>query len=676
MMSRFISWLTGKKQKDGGIMKGKFYVKQSASSLLAAHQDELLEIKELTGLADEHFNFLYVKPIERYVEAIQLVPASESYHHAGVGGMLQHIMEVLVNALRIRRGHILPPGVDPEEIEHRKDLWTYVVFMSALLHDAGKMITDVYLEDEKGRAWNLLSAHPQPQTYRVRFNYARKHKFHEKLGAIALHKIFSPKQIDWVMSSDEEAWYALSHFLTGDYSNAGVLHEIVQKADQASVAANLGGDVKSVTSAPVQRPLSERILRTLQNLVETDVISINRPGAFGFYAQGYVYFVVSRTLDTVKEKMRSEGQSVPNDRNRLMDELQQFEVIEKTGAGRAVFSTKVKVGDWEQNLKLLKVSALKVWPNDDNRPAENPDVQIVELDGEGNPVESQPVPAAERPKQEKTPVKEALATNKDDSQEIKSEQSKAPKDTEFEADISDIDAELDELDALIKQPAPDADEVDMSDFDDNLYDDYDSPVQSNVDAKTEKVPEVVESTPEELNEEAQKPNIEESEKVEVSRDQVMQAVYEKAKSALPNSVAAHNDEVLSSTALVEFEDPDSPGARFTKWLIDGIKSGSIPMNENGNLVHLVDEGLFVVSPRVFREFETSTGLPWAKAQREFQKKRINLKTQRGENIFEYEILSKSGRSSTKKVKGMLIPNPDKKLGIVTNEKNMFMRQAS
>lgn len=657
-------------------MKGKFYIKQTAQSLLAAHQDELNEIKELTGLADEHFNFLYLKPIERYVEAIQLVPASESYHHAGVGGMLQHIMEVLVNALRVRRGHILPPGVDPEEIEHRKDLWTYVVFISSLLHDAGKMITDVYLEDEKGRAWNLLSAHPQPQTYRVRFNYSRKHKFHEKLGAMAMHKIFTPKQVAWVMSSDEEAWYALTHFLTGDYSNAGVLHEIVQKADQASVVANLGGDVKSATSTPVQRPLSERILRTLQNLVETDVISINRPGAFGFYAKGYVYFVVSRTLDTVKEKMRAEGQSVPNDRNRLMDELQQFEVIEKTGSGRAVFSTKVKVGDWEQNLKLLKMSALKVWPNDDNRPAENPDVQIIELDSEGNPIESQSAPSTETPKKhiQSTPTNKKI--DKNELPATKTVQATDSKEKDLDlTDSPDVKAELDELDALIKSPGLDNDELDMSDFDDSLYDDFDTSVQAETEPEAKESPKD-ESEPGDVK--IKKPTEEptESELSEPSREQVIQEVFEKAKNALPNSVAAHNDGVLSSTALVEFEDPDSPGAQFTKWLIQGIKSGSIPMNNPGNLVHLVSEGLFAVSPRIFRQFESETGQSWSQAQREFQKKKINLKTQRGENIFEYEILSKTGRSSTKKIKGMLIPNPDKVLGVAINEKNMFMRQVS
>lgn len=664
MITRFLSWITRKKHQDSGIMRGKFYLRQSASSLLAAHQGDLNEIKELTGLADEYFDFLYVKPMHRYIEAIQLVPASESYHHAVVGGMLQHIIEVLVNALRIRRGHILPPGVTPEEIEHRKDLWTYVVFISALLHDVGKIITDVHLEDEQGRAWNLLSAHEQPLAYRVRFNRARKHKYHEKLASLALYKIFTPKQIDWVMG-DEEAWYALSHFLIGDYSNAGVLHEIVQKADQASVAANLGGDVKAVTSASVQRPLSERILRTLQNLVETDVISINRPGAFGFYAKGYVYFVVSRTLDAVKDKMRAEGQSVPNDRNRLMDELQQFEVIEKTGAGRAVFSTRVKVGDWEQNLKLLKISALKVWSNDDNRPAENPDVEIVELDSDGNPTAAtQSIPSVEKPREVKAPVKDAPATDPDDSKAVKSEKTIVKVDAE--PVIPELDAELEELDALINQPGPDADEVDMSEFDDSLYDDFDSPAQPDNEPNAIKGKDV---------DEVQTHHAGRSDEIEPSRDQVLKDILDKAKNALPNSVAAHNDEVLSSTALVEFEDPDSPGARFTKWLIDGIKSGSIPMNNNGNLVHLVDEGLFLVSPRVFREFETQTGLPWAVAQRELQKKRINLKTQRGENIFEYEILSKTGRSSTKKVKGMLIPNPDTKLSIVTHDKNIFMRQA-
>lgn len=655
----------GAKAQSPAIMKGKFYIRQSPEQLLAPHQEELVEIKELTGLADEHFNFLYLKPLQRYVEAIQLVPASESYHHASVGGMLQHIMEVLVNALRIRRGHILPPGVTPEEIEHRKDLWTYLVFIAALLHDVGKIITDVYLEDEKGKSWNLLSSHPQPETYRVRFNYNRKHKFHEKLGAIALHRIFTPKQIEWVMSNDEEAWFALNHFLIGDYSNAGVLHDIVQKADQASVVANLGGDIKTATANPAQRPLSERILRTLQNLVSKDVISINRPGAFGFYADGWVYFVVSRTLDTVIEKMRSEGQSVPNDRNRLMDELQQFEVIEKTAAGRAVFSTKVKVGEWQQNLKLLKVSALKVWPSDDGRPASSSDVQIVELDndGEAESVTKEAKTSATSAKPE--PVPQNTPVTKATEKVVPKNTNDKPEPVSVEADIK---AEFDELDALINSPgeAVESDDIDMSDFDDSLYDD--------MGVTSENAPEEILTEPEVIPQvsEKAKPDTPEPEE---SRESVIQEAMEVAKSAIPNSVAQHNEDVMSSAVLIEFEDPDSPGAHFVKWLVSGIKDASIPMNNPGNLVHLVSEGLFIVSPRIFRQFESETGRPWAQSQKELQRKKINLKTQRGENIFEYEIISKSGRNSTKKIKGMLIPNPDTKLGIVTNEKNVFMRQA-
>ncbi len=653
------------------IMKGKFYIRQTADKLLDAHLDELSEIKELTGLADEHFNFLYLKPIHRYIESIQLVPASESYHHASVGGMLQHIMEVLVNALRIRRGHILPPGVPPEEIEHRKDLWTYLVFIAALLHDAGKMITDVYLEDEKGKPWNLLSSHPQPVTYRVRFNYNRKHKFHEKLGAIALHKIFTPKQIEWVMS-DEEAWYTLAHFLIGDYSSAGVLHDIVQKADQASVVANLGGDVKVATSSPAQRPLSERILRTLQNLVANDVISINRPGAFGFYADGWVYFVVSRTLDAVIEKMRSEGQSVPNDRNRLMDELQQFEVIEKTAAGRAVFSTRVKVGEWEQNLKLLKISALKVWTNEDGRPASSPDVRVLELDNDANDTTSA-IPGIKEQFVQKVSSKPDPTSDNISATPVAATQS-ANINRNINTGSVSVEIpipEFDELDALIKSPGVQvaSDEFDMSDFDDNLYDDVagvseyksNSAVQEPVnESKTAPLSPEKTSTP--VDEE--------------SRERVIQEVMEIAKVAISNSVSLHNEEVLNASALIEFDDPDSHGAQFVKWLVAGIKSASIPMNNPGNLVHLVSEGLFIVSPRIFRQFESETGCPWAQAQKELQRKKINLKTQRGENIFEYEIMSKTGRHSTKKIKGMLIPNPDKKLGIHLSEKNLFMRQSS
>ena len=47
-------------------------------------------------------------------------------------------METAAAALKIRQGHLLPPGAAPEEAVLKKDLWTFAVFTLALLGDLAK----------------------------------------------------------------------------------------------------------------------------------------------------------------------------------------------------------------------------------------------------------------------------------------------------------------------------------------------------------------------------------------------------------------------------------------------------------------------------------------------------------------------------------------------------------
>lgn len=49
-------------------------------------------------------------PLERYAELVQHFPASESYHHAYPGGMLDHGLEIVAYALKLRQSHPQPPG--------------------------------------------------------------------------------------------------------------------------------------------------------------------------------------------------------------------------------------------------------------------------------------------------------------------------------------------------------------------------------------------------------------------------------------------------------------------------------------------------------------------------------------------------------------------------------------
>ena len=71
-----------------------------------------------------------VRPvIAEFAEFVQLLPASESHHHAHPGGLSTHAIEVVNLALDLRRGQILPRGAPPEAIGEQAHRWTYAVFV-------------------------------------------------------------------------------------------------------------------------------------------------------------------------------------------------------------------------------------------------------------------------------------------------------------------------------------------------------------------------------------------------------------------------------------------------------------------------------------------------------------------------------------------------------------------
>lgn len=73
-------------------------------------QAHLRELARLVAVPLAHFDVLYRSAVLRFAGYVQLLPASESHHHAIAGGLLDHTLEVLVEALKLRRAVMLPPG--------------------------------------------------------------------------------------------------------------------------------------------------------------------------------------------------------------------------------------------------------------------------------------------------------------------------------------------------------------------------------------------------------------------------------------------------------------------------------------------------------------------------------------------------------------------------------------
>ena len=129
---------------------------------------------------------------------------------------------------------------------------------------------------------------------------------------------------------------------------------------------------------------------------------------------------------------------------------------------------------------------------------------------------------------------------------------------------------------------------------------------------------------------------------------------------------AHSAAALATTAtdsLADNEGNTDLGQRFVEWLKANIREARIEINTPRARVHVLTEGLALITPGIFRDFSPHH---WERAQKRFQKLRLHAKTEKDTNVWTCQV-AKDRRSST--VKAMLIPDPEATLGIEICEPN-------
>jgi len=307
----------------------------SAETLLATRQRGVLlqEIQSLVSIPERHYSALFDAAITNYARFVQELPASEIHHHSAPGGMLDHGLEVTKGALAIRRGHMLPPGAEPEALAKQADRWTYAVFAGALLHDIGKPAVDqviqIFFPSKKPLGqwipWNGPMA--ANHHYHMDFIRPRRYELHPRVGAMLAHHIIPPIGLAW-LSEDQELFEPWICLVSGDMESAGVLGQIIHEADGRSVARNLGaGDVGQFPSARTT-PLHKKLLTGLRYLIAEGHLPLNRNGAAGWLDHDDLWLVSKRTVDALRDHLHQEGHTdIPSRNDRIFDVLKEHAIF-------------------------------------------------------------------------------------------------------------------------------------------------------------------------------------------------------------------------------------------------------------------------------------------------------------------------------------------------------------
>jgi len=335
--------------------------------LAEPHRQRLMErIWQYTALSTEQFEQIYRKPLLRYAEYVQLLPASESHHHAYAGGMLDHGLELVATALKLRQSHLLPATAAPEDQAVQADAWSAAIGYGALLHDIGKVAVDLEVKCLNGRRWHPWHG-PLENPYRFRYVTGRDYKLHNAAAGLVFTQILDRDILDW-LSGYPTPWRSLVYVLAGQYEHAGVLGELVTQADRISTAQNIGGNPAKALKAPV-RSLQHHLLSALRHLVKNE-LKLNQVGATGWLTDNALWLVSKVAADKIRAYLLAQSiDGVPSSNIALFDEMQSHGMVEVNSEGKAIWKATVIDGDWQQQLTFLRLQPSLIWA-DETRPPE------------------------------------------------------------------------------------------------------------------------------------------------------------------------------------------------------------------------------------------------------------------------------------------------------------------
>ena len=643
--------------------------------------------------------------IERYAELVQLVPASESHHHAHVGGLLTHTLETVLAAMTLRNGYLLPRSAAAEQIAQQRDHWTYVVFLAALLHDVGKPLSDLKVEWVRPGSSKALRWIPtagslkdlQASEYQVSFygKSERDYAAHSRIAVTMLQSLV-PAQTLAFLAREPDAMQSLVAFLAGEHKT-GAVAEIVRRADGASTkrALSHGSRARFPTAATV--PLIELLMGAMQDMLRVGgQMPLNRDGAIGWVYDGSVWFVAKRLADQVREYVakHSPDEALPGEakNDRLFDTWQEYGcLVPNPSTSRSVWFVRVHGEDgsgYSHRLSMLRFKLDKVWTN----PAHYPQAmagRIEVLAGRDDESEAAPV-AGLVPAPAQAEVAAGLtAAERADAAAIAALEGgpaaagpNLPKGANAQGQVPSspaapavvaarVDAVATEVDTppvpvggvrapafnkrtKAKEPAKDAPRSP-------------SPVPGQVPDAAPGRNDVVQAKPAPQKDDGLLDDEDAAGKAATPRRALRGPEGEPSvdprqlQLALPASLAHHLPELPSPSGKPVSE----LAVRFIRWLQSGLAQRQLKYNEAGAPVHFVAEGMALVSPLIFRLFAESeaivaTGADEAaiEVQREVLKAGRHVQLPGGKNIHQYQIIGRGGAKTSARLSTIVLASPE------------------
>lgn len=343
-----------------------------AQYFLDRYADELHAVLDQLPLPKTDINKLIMPVIERVIAYQGLLPASEYYHHSGLGGLLVHSWQCAAFCISFAESKSFNTALTQQDNHNNKICWLVAAGLTGLLHDVGKLF-DVRVCTAEGVTWNPNTVSLSDWSnalnvdkYYFTWNKQRIHKQHELRSIRLIYSVILSRDILEYLSkySVDDVLGAMDDAIV---MKTGPLADTLRQAEACSIRKDsedrryLGTEFLQVSS-----PAVSTILMTIKQLLSSEKWSVNQIESFVFITTEGIFLRLSDAmiLDLQQCAVNIGSQKISSDREviiRMMQEAQLLELRKGTTDKEWIWKFSLptlKNAVIENAVKLLEPSAV------------------------------------------------------------------------------------------------------------------------------------------------------------------------------------------------------------------------------------------------------------------------------------------------------------------------------
>lgn len=297
--------------------------------LLETQQELLARIANTSIATPDIYERHYLAAMKRFASFAHLLPASQSHHHRGAGGLLRHAIEVGLWAMQSADRVLLDAAKTPAKRREMEPRWQLAVFLAGMCHDAGKPVTDLTVTDkDRTSTWSPITEDLFTWATRQRINAyflswrEGRARQHTALSSLIGERIIGAETLAWIADVETELVVWLMESLSSNPSPTNLIHDLVIKADQTSVERDLKTMGVAMAGYDLGVPVERHLTDIMRRLVREGVWFINEPGARLWNIGGHIYLVWPAAGEDLARQVREDGvPGIPRTPDGILDML-------------------------------------------------------------------------------------------------------------------------------------------------------------------------------------------------------------------------------------------------------------------------------------------------------------------------------------------------------------------